>query len=78
MSKEEAENAYEDEEMFVVLPQTADIVGELSYTLPENLKKTEKREYSSKNVKLLTREEVKAILKKTVLSCSHKVLKQGY
>jgi len=34
MSKEEAENAYEDEEMFVVLPQTFDITGELSYQLP--------------------------------------------
>ena len=69
MTEEEAMTAYEDEEMFVVLPQTADIVGELSYKLPENFKKSEKREYSSKNVKLLTREEVKAILKKTVLSC---------
>ena len=27
MTEEEAMNAYEDEEMFVVLPQTADIVG---------------------------------------------------
>ena len=69
MTEEEAMTAYEDEEMFVVLPQTADIVGELLYKLPENFKKSEKREYSSKNVKLLTREEVKAILKKTVLSC---------
>ena len=63
MTEEEAMTAYEDEEMFVVLPQTADIVGELLYKLPENFKKSEKREYSSKNVKLLTREEVKAIIK---------------
>ena len=27
MTEEEAMNAYEDEEMFVVLPQTYDIVG---------------------------------------------------
>lgn len=27
MTEEEAMNAYKDEEMFVVMPQTADIVG---------------------------------------------------
>ena len=65
MTEEEAENAYEDEEMFVVLPQTFDRAGELSYKLPDNFKKSEKREYSSKSesVKLLTRAEVKAIIK---------------
>ena len=57
-------NAYEDEEMFIVLPQTADIVGKLSYKLPDNFKKSEKREYSSKGkgVKLLTREEIRSLL----------------
>ena len=64
MIGEEAENAYEDEEMFIVLPQTFDITGELSYNLSDNFKKSEKREYSSKNTKLLTVEEVKAIIKK--------------
>lgn len=65
MTEDEAENAYEDEEMFVVLPQTVDIVTKLSYKLPDNFEKTQKREYSSKNesVKLFTREEVKAIIK---------------
>ena len=64
MTEEEAMNAYEDEEMFIVLPQTADIVGKLSYKLPDNFKKSEKREYSSKGkgVKLLTREEIRSLL----------------
>ena len=64
MMEEEAMNAYEDEEMFVVLPQTYDIVGKLSYKLPDNFKKSEKREYSSKGkgVKLLTREEIRSLL----------------
>jgi UDP-N-acetylglucosamine 4,6-dehydratase len=65
MTEDEAENAYEDEEMFVVLPQTFDMTGELSYNLPDNFKKAQKREYSSKNVKLLTRKEVKAIIEET-------------
>ena len=66
MTEDEAENTYENEEMFVVLPQTVDIVAKPSYKLKENFKKTQKREYSSKSesVKLLTREEVKAMLKK--------------
>jgi len=65
MTEEEAMNAYEDEEMFVVLPQTYDIVGKLSYKLPDNFKKSEKREYSSKGkgVKLLTREEIRSLLR---------------
>lgn len=50
--------------MFVVLPQTIDIVGELSYKLPDNFEKTQKREYSSKSVKSLTKEEIKAMIKK--------------
>jgi FlaA1/EpsC-like NDP-sugar epimerase len=63
MTEDEAENAYEDEEMFVVLPKTFDIRGELSYKLPDNFKKAQKREYSSKDVKLLTKRELKAIIK---------------
>jgi FlaA1/EpsC-like NDP-sugar epimerase len=64
MTEDEAENAYEDEEMFVVLQQTADIVDELSYKLPDNFKKAEKREYHSKSkgVKLLTLKELKPLL----------------
>ncbi len=66
MTEDEATDAYEDEEMFVVLPKTIDIVGvgELSYKLPDNFRKTQQREYSSKGkgVKLLTREELELLL----------------
>ena len=63
MTEDEVENAYEDEEMFVVLPQTFDVTGKLLYKLPDNFKKAQKREYSSKGVKLLTKREIKAIIK---------------
>ena len=66
MTEEEAENAYEDEEMFVVLPRTLGIVGDLPYKLPDNFKKSENRKYSSENVKLLTKEEVKAIINESI------------
>ena len=62
MTEDEVENAYEDEEMFVVLPQRFGMIVKLSYKLPENLKKTEKKEYSSKGVKLLTKEEIRSLL----------------
>jgi FlaA1/EpsC-like NDP-sugar epimerase len=62
MTEDEAENAYEDEEMFVVLPQTFDITGKLLYKLPDDFKKAQKREYSSKGVKLLTKEGIKSLL----------------
>ena len=65
MTEDESDNAYEDEEMFVVLPRTLGIVGDLSYKLPDNFKKSENRGYSSENVKLLTKEEVKAIIKES-------------
>ena len=62
MTEDEAENAYEDEEMFIVLPQTFDITGKLPHKFPDNLKMTRVREYSSKDVKLLTKEGIKSLL----------------
>ena len=64
MTEEESMNAYESEEMFVVLPQIFGITGELSYKLPDNLKKIQRRDYSSKSAKLLTSEEIKSLLNK--------------
>jgi FlaA1/EpsC-like NDP-sugar epimerase len=64
MTEDEAENAYEDEEMLVVMSQRIDIISKLPYKLQDNFKKTQKRVYSSKSVKLLTREELKLLLNK--------------
>ena len=72
MTEEEAGHAYEDEEMFVVLPQTFGARGEITYKLPDNFKKSEKRVYSSKDVKLLIKEEVKAIIKKEEVTQNEK------
>lgn len=62
MTADEAERAYEDGEMFVVLPQKMDIVGNLTYKLPATFSKTKKREYSSKNAPLLSKEEIRRLL----------------
>jgi FlaA1/EpsC-like NDP-sugar epimerase len=63
MTEDESENAYEDEGMFVVLPSTFDVTGKLLYNLPDNFKKAQKKEYSSKGVKLLTKGRLKLLLK---------------
>jgi len=67
MTEEESENAYENEEMFVVLPQTADIQFGVSYKLPDTFEKAQRSEYSykSESVKLLTKEEIGAIIRET-------------
>jgi len=62
MTEDEAENVYEDEEMFIILPQTADLISKLSYKPPKNFRKAEKREYSSKNVKLMSKEQIRSLL----------------
>lgn len=64
MSEDEAETAYEDEEMFVVLPQIPEILGTLSYNLSASFKKTRSRSYSSASVKVLAKEEIRALIKK--------------
>lgn len=57
-----AENIYENEGMFIVLPQAFDIAGNMSYKLPDNFKKAQKSTYSSKDAKLLTKEEMKLLI----------------
>ena len=68
MIEDEAESAYEDEEMFVVLPKSFDITGRFHYNLPDNFKKTQKRGYSSKYLRLLTKEEIKVMIRELILS----------
>jgi len=61
MTEDESENAYEDEEMFVVLSQNPEVTDRSSYKLSDNFKKAQKREYSSNDVKLLDRGEIKLL-----------------
>jgi FlaA1/EpsC-like NDP-sugar epimerase len=68
MTEDEAENAYESEEMLIVLPQIFDTLSELlSYRLPDNFKKTQKGVYSSKGGKLLTKDEIRSLLNESNL-----------
>ncbi len=62
MTEDEVENAYEDEEMFIVLPQNFDLTGKSLYKLPDNFKKIPMKDNSSKGVKLLTKEEIRLLL----------------
>jgi len=62
MTEDEVENAYEDEEMFILLPQNCDLTGKSLYKLPDNFRKTPVRDKSSKGVKLLTKGEIRSLL----------------
>lgn len=66
MTTDEADNAYEDDEMFVVLPPKYGIVGRLIHNLPDTFKKTQKTSYSSEDTDLLTKDGIKIFLEGTV------------
>jgi FlaA1/EpsC-like NDP-sugar epimerase len=63
MTEDEAENAYEDEEMILILPEITGITNKLPYDLPDNFKKAQKRIYFSNGVTLLNKEEIRSLLK---------------
>jgi FlaA1/EpsC-like NDP-sugar epimerase len=63
MTEDEAENAYEDEEIILILPEITGIKNRLSYNLPENFKKAQKRIYFSNGITLLNKEEIRSLLK---------------
>ncbi|MFC1928513.1 SDR family NAD(P)-dependent oxidoreductase [Chloroflexota bacterium] len=65
MTGDEAEIAYEDEEMFIVLPQPQEIIGKIPYKLPDTFKKTKKISYSSGNVKGLTKDDIRAMVRES-------------
>ena len=65
MTPDEAERAYENEEMFVVLPQEMDMVAKLSYHLPNRFKKTQKKDYASTHVHTLTKAQIQALYAET-------------
>ena len=68
MTEDEAEIAYENNEMFAVLPQIPEILGKLSYHLSDKFTRAERRSYSSKNEVVLTKDEIKTMIKETAIA----------
>lgn len=64
MTSYEAEYAYENEDMFIVLPENFEEILSLSSMLPEGFKKTDRKAYSSNDVDscLLNKMEIKDLL----------------
>jgi len=52
-----SEDIYENDEIFIVLPLSSN-----SYDLPDNFAKAEKSRYTSKDTKILTKDEIKALI----------------
>lgn len=72
MTAYEAEYAYENEDMFVVLPESFEEILSLSSDLPDGFKKTNRKIYSSNDVDsyLLNKEEIKNLLYEELISKS--------
>lgn len=66
MTDEESENAYEDEYMFIVKPPILEIAEDTNYEMPNNFKKTTLKNYNSKNMPLLSKEEIKILIKDSI------------
>jgi len=64
MTSYEAEYAYENEDMFIVLPENFEEILSLSSLLPDGFKKTDRKAYSSNDVDscLLNKMEIKDLL----------------
>lgn len=61
MIDDEALNALEDDDLYIVLPRDAQITDE-EYKTYKNYKRMKKKQYTSKDEVLLTRNEIKALL----------------
>jgi FlaA1/EpsC-like NDP-sugar epimerase len=58
----ESENAFENDSMFIIKPPTLEIGPRTTISLPEDFKKVHINEYTSKNQKFLTKDEIRAII----------------
>ena len=61
LTEEEARNAYENEEMFIVMPNPP-LNRYDTTTTPKNFKKTENKIWASNKVDLLSKQEIQEIL----------------
>jgi len=67
MTDEESENAYEDEHMFIVKPPILEIAEDTTYDNPNSFKRTEVKNYNSRNMPLLNKEEIKSLINDSIL-----------
>jgi hypothetical protein len=58
MTEEESENAYEDEYMFIVKSTSLESAKNTNYDIPNNFKKTNIKNYNSKNMPILSKEQI--------------------
>jgi len=61
MINDEALNALEDDDLYIVLPSDAQITDE-EYKTYQNYKKKKKKQYTSKDEALLTKNDIKVLL----------------
>ena len=63
MTEDEAERAYEQDDMFIILPHSLDSEDSGSREVLAGFNRTKKQNYSSKNASLISKNELKELLK---------------
>jgi len=58
----ECEDAYENDEMFIILPKNLADGEPYTYKIPENWRKIREEHYSSNNAHILSKHEIIAII----------------
>jgi len=66
MTEEEAENAYENKEMFIVLPQKDKMNGKSTPMLPDTFEKARMMAYTSSHATLLDKEGISLLFQKSI------------
>jgi len=64
ISSIDCENAWENEDLFIIAPQMSCLGWPSHYTIPDGYKKTGRATYSSENGNLLSKEQIKQIIRK--------------
>jgi len=70
MTVEESYRAYENNTMILILPYKYFSASEQQFNIPKGFEKCKIREFSSKNAKRITKDEIAKIIKKTFLKCN--------
>jgi hypothetical protein len=63
MTEEEAERAYESEDMFLIMPRIWPFEDPQPLLLPKGFKKSRVQEFSSRNAQPIKRERIRELLK---------------
>jgi len=66
MTEDEIERAYENENMFIILPETLPFESPLMYPVPKSFKKASSPKYTSNNARLINKKEIEDLIRSLI------------